>query len=92
MKVPKGDKTDFSKDSRKNAAGVYVGASKDDSAISEDVPDFMCIPGIPRVKGPVKKAGHKTGDDRDHQERRRGSTRTCAEDSAVSSLAPWFHF
>ena len=92
VKVPKGYKTDFSKDSSKNAAGVYVGASKDDSAISDDVPDFMCIPGVPRVKGPFKKAGHKTGDDRDFKNAAGVPRGTCAEDSAVSSLAPkWFH-
>ena len=92
MKVAKGHKTDFSSDNTKNAAGRYLGASKDDSAISDDVPDFMCIPGVPRVKGPVKRSGHKTGDDRDFKNAAGVPRGTCPDDSAVSSLAPpWFH-
>ncbi len=92
VKVPKGHKTDFSKDNTKTAAGRYLGASKDDSAISDDVPDFMCIPGVPRVKGPVRKSGHKTGDNRDFENAAGMPRGTCPDDSAVSSLAPsWFH-
>ena len=52
----------------------------------------MCIPGVPRVKGPFKKAGHKTENDRDFKNAAGVPRGTCAEDSAVSSLAPkWFH-
>lgn len=45
-----GWKTNF-KPHRKDgkAAGITYGASTEDGAISDNVPDFMCIPGIPRV-------------------------------------------